>query len=272
MKQIAVLITIYNRKDITLRCLQLLSEQQYDRQSLSIDIYVTNDGCTDGSPDAIRQHFPNVYVLEGDGSLFWNKGMFVAWKEAAKYNYDYYLWLNDDVKLYSNAIQKLMESSNVHLNQSIIVGSTCSSNATSIITYGGWREKECPIQNVSMEQKCETMNGNVVLIPRYVFEKLGFNDIRYIHSVGDIEYGFRASKYSIVIWTAPGVVGECEKRKQDWKDCDKSFSVRFKNYWSCFGANPRNVFRLNFCYKGFFKACLYFISSFLHMLFPKLWR
>ena len=48
MRTIAILMTVFNRKDTTIRCLADLNNQQYDRDTFHIDVYLTNDGCTDG--------------------------------------------------------------------------------------------------------------------------------------------------------------------------------------------------------------------------------
>ena len=74
MKHIAVLMTVYNRREKTLKCLRNLFNQRIPTD-FSLDVYLTNDGCKDGTPEALRSEFPQVRIIEGDGSLFWNRGM-----------------------------------------------------------------------------------------------------------------------------------------------------------------------------------------------------
>ena len=96
MKYIAVLLTVHNRKEKTLKCLSELYSQQLSKEYKLI-IYLTNDGCTDGTPEAVKANFPDVIIVNGDGSLFWNRGMYKAWTVASSdKDYDFYLWLNDD--------------------------------------------------------------------------------------------------------------------------------------------------------------------------------
>ena len=73
MKSIAVLLTVFNRKEKTLQCLGNLYKQ-LPIQGYSVDIYLTNDGCTDGTPEAIAQKFPEVNIIHSKGNLFWNRG------------------------------------------------------------------------------------------------------------------------------------------------------------------------------------------------------
>lgn len=83
MKSIAVLLTVHNRKEKTLRCLQNLFKQEIPADYL-IDVYLTDDGCTDGTPEAIRAQYPQVHIIKGNGNLFWNRGMYTAWEAATK--------------------------------------------------------------------------------------------------------------------------------------------------------------------------------------------
>ena len=100
MKTIAVVMACYNRKDLTIKCLEHLHAQSVllEKQA-SINGFLMDDGSTDGTTEAVRERFPSVEVLQGDGSLFWNGGMHAAFAEALKGDYDYYLWLNDDTFL-----------------------------------------------------------------------------------------------------------------------------------------------------------------------------
>lgn len=104
---IAVLLTVHDRKNKTLRCLENLYKQVLPNY-LRLDIYLTDDGCTDGTPEAIKRQFPKVHIIKGDGNLFWNRGMYRAWEEAAKQDYNFYLWLNDDSYLFDGALFTLV--------------------------------------------------------------------------------------------------------------------------------------------------------------------
>lgn len=90
--KIAAILTCYNRKEKTFQCLASLFEI-----IPTCKVYLVDDNSTDGTSTLIHQKFPQVYLIQGNGNLFWSRGMYTAWKEAIKENYDYYLWLNDDI-------------------------------------------------------------------------------------------------------------------------------------------------------------------------------
>jgi GT2 family glycosyltransferase len=100
--KIAILMTCFNRRDVTLLCLQKLFEQ-IDIEK--VEIYLVDDASSDGTQKAVRQNFPTVHLLGGNGRLFWNGGMRIAFAAAMERGFDAYLWLNDDSLLYPDAFK-----------------------------------------------------------------------------------------------------------------------------------------------------------------------
>lgn len=193
MKTIAILITVHNRKQKTYECLSLINKQD-NYGDFQIDVFVTNDGCTDGTLEMIRENFNWVNIVQGDGNLFWNRGMHKAW-EAAKNQkvFDYYLWLNDDTYLNSNAIKELLSTSQLCNDKAIIVGTTVSSRTNSV-TYGGRTKAGQLIIPNGLLEECHHFNGNIVLVTSFVHKILGNLDPIFHHTLGDFDYGMRAEK------------------------------------------------------------------------------
>ncbi|MGB5553552.1 MAG: glycosyltransferase, partial [Flavobacteriaceae bacterium] len=109
MNSIAVLLTSHNRKDKTLRALETLyMHYKKVNGNFSLEVYITDDGSTDGTSEAIAKSYPQVHLLKGDGNLFWAEGMRNSWKEALKGKYDAYFLLNDDVELYANIFDQIL--------------------------------------------------------------------------------------------------------------------------------------------------------------------
>lgn len=275
MKSVAIIITVFNRKKETLQCLKNIESQTvHSNEEIKVDIYLTNDGCTDGTPEAIREQYPYVNIVEGNGSLFWNKGMYTAWQEASKGNYDFYLWLNDDTQLYKDTLARLIATSASFDDKAIILGTTCDKATRSIITYGGKTTNGAYAYSNENPVKCIYMNGNIVLIPRYVFNIVGYNDPYYSHAMGDYDYGLMATKKGINIYTAPGFCGECDLHQNisTWKNPEKPLKERWNALFKPTGANPFEYFYYRRKHFGTIAACKTFISNFAHVLFPQFWN
>jgi len=93
--KIAALITCHNRRAQTLACLEALYQNALS-QDYSLHVILVDDGSTDGTGEAVRELYPSVEIIRGDGNLYWNKGMYRAFGHAMETGFDAYLWLNDD--------------------------------------------------------------------------------------------------------------------------------------------------------------------------------
>jgi GT2 family glycosyltransferase len=233
--QIAVIMTCFNRRETTLTCLRALYQQ-----TTSFDVYLTNDGSSDGTTDAVKALYPQVHILQGNGNLFWVGGMRLAFAEAMQKDYDFYLWLNDDTILESTTFEHLLNcheelSKKGHQN-SILVGTT-KDPVMGKASYGGavksgkWYSNKYEFLGSTQSlQESDTMFGNCVLIPRAIALKLKNIDVAFIHSLGDLDYGLRARKLGYSIWVAPGYVGTCGKNsiRNSWVDTKLPVLERLK--------------------------------------------
>ena len=273
MKRIAVLLTVFNRKESTLRCLANLRDMELP-DGCKIDVYLTNDGCTDGTPETVRELFPDVNIIDGDGTLYWNRGMYTAWEAAASaYAYDYFLWLNDDTFLYPNAIKSLIECSEFEDDRCIIVGPTVDTARRQRVTYGG-RIKGKGIAPLHGEMTAvDYFNGNIVLVPADVYHKLGNLDYYFTHSKGDFDYGMRARKAGIGMYQCGKALGECDLHERIDRWCDPD--VPFRKRWAMLnrpnGMPPNETFHLEKRHIGLGIAIFHYITIVTRCLIPQLW-
>jgi GT2 family glycosyltransferase len=248
--RIAVSITCFNRKELTLAALERLFAQEF-RSSESLSVYLVDDGSTDGTAEAVTGMFPQVDVLRGDGSLFWNGGMRKALEAAMQVGYDYYLWLNDDGILYSDAIERLISCAEEYRQRDVpaIITGTMVSPTTGERTYGGQAKRieglkvhfdavhPDPLRPI----ECSTMNGNLVLVPDVVARRLVNLDPIFRHQIGDVDYGLRAAQAGFRVVTAPGTHGVCSDNSRDgtWRDGSIPLKSRWRQIMSPKGAPPR---------------------------------
>ncbi|MBV6624855.1 MAG: glycosyltransferase family 2 protein [Rivularia sp. (in: Bacteria)] len=251
--QLAVIMTCFNRRNITVSCLQALHQQI---NCIDFDVYLTDDGSSDGTADAVKAEYPAVNILQGNGNLFWVGGMRLAFAAAIQKDYDYYLWLNDDTILETDAIENLFtvykKLSQQSYENSIVVGTT-KDIFTGKASYGGsikssqWYSNKYDFLGCTKYiQQCDTFFGNCVLIPRAVVQKVGNIDAAFIHSMGDTDYGLRATKKGCSIWVAPGYVGTCSKNsvRNSWVDTKLTVFERLQKviHIKAFPIKPWTVF------------------------------
>jgi GT2 family glycosyltransferase len=273
-KQIAVLMTCHNRKDKTVACLTSLYACKLP-DNYKFDVFLVDDGCTDGTSEAIRNTFTDVHIIKGDGNLFWNRGMQLAWQTASDTKtYDAYIWLNDDTYLYDTTIKEIITGLH-HTNfQSIIVGATQSAN-TNELTYSGFNKNEEQLSPNGDLQQCIYFHGNCVTVPKTVFDKVGNLDAIFHHAIGDFDYGLRANKAGIYSYILGEYVGTCEKHDQLPKWCLPSvpFFARLRSLYSPLGnSHPYYFFRYELRHFGIYKAIKHLISIHLRVSCPWIWK
>lgn len=223
MFRIAVLMTVHNRREKTLRCLDSLRETWAPfSERIMLKVFLTDDGCTDGTPDAIpAQSSPiDVQILPGDGNLFWNGGMIQSWKAALEEGgWNGYLWLNDDVVVLPAFWQDLMDTDRYCIEtygkRGIYVGSTQDA-VTGAFTYGGFvytnkiTLKDKMLIPDGSVQRGEAGHGNITFVATDVVEKQGIFCDKYLHGGTDHDYTYLAHKAGFPVLVLPHYSAACD--------------------------------------------------------------
>lgn len=272
-QKVAILLTVYNRREKTLECLKACYEQIDGMKAggeYVFRIYMVDDGSSDGTSEAVRDIFPQTEILRSNGGLFWNQGMRLAWERASEDNPDFYLWINDDTILKEGAIACLMETSTFLRHKAIVVG-TAEDNKGEL-SYGGRSlSGRIVVPDPTLPVTCQTFNGNLVLVPHHVFRILGNLDEHYQHSFGDYDYGVRAEKNNIVRVVAPGVLCVCNRNPgiPRWKNRHYSLSERIASLRGPKGRPPKEQFLYDCRSRNVVFAIAHYVSICLQVLFPR---
>lgn len=277
MQTIAVLMTCHNRRDKTLNCLDALFKSN-SVPDVAIEVFLVDDGSTDGTSNAVKRLHSAVHLIAGDGNLYWNGGMRVAFAAAIQKNFDFYLWLNDDTILYPSALPALLALANSEQRRqnhpTVIVGTTQDAPG-GMATYGGLCKKSVlrPLTHTlvfspTVATPCETMNGNCVLIPRAVAKKLDNLEPAFVHAMGDIDYGLRATKAGFSLMVLPGYVGVCSHNPlgNTFMDTRLSLNVRWSKIMNLKGLPPRQWYVLVKRHSGFLWPFL-FLWPYIKVIF-----
>lgn len=269
--KVAVLLTCHNRCDTTLKCLRHLFACQLPKD-IAFDVWLNDDGCQDGTADAVLQSYPQVNVIKGSGADYWCGGMRRAWQAAVDSGvaYDGYLWLNDDTMLFENALELMLSGS----KDAIVTGAICDGTQTRM-TYGGSYARGDMIPINGTYRLVEKVHGNCVWIPEPVYEKMGNFQPYLTHALGDVDYSRRALRAGIKLFLTPKYVGACDSNQSRpaWMREDVPLSMRLRNLYSPLGyCEPFIYFRFCLYHDGLFVALKSIILQHIRVFFPSLWR
>jgi len=272
-KNIAVLITCHNRKDKTIHCLQVLFDSVKPERFI-LDVFLVDDGSTDGTTEAVTAVFPDVHIIKGNGSLFWNGGMRLAWETALKSaEFDFFLWLNDDTSIDQSALLELSECYEggkiLSGKEVIVVGACRTMYGSDVFSYGG-RDNTGPVLPNGTIQPCIYINGNLVLIPRKIYNDIGQLSERFTHGIGDFDYGLRARKNGFSCYTTRKYVATCAPNAgiPMWRNPDVTLRKRFKSFRSPLGLNISEYLVYQRIHFGFARMIIAFVKSYTRVLFP----
>lgn len=240
--KIAALLTSHNRREVTVKAIAALKAAS---KNFNINIFLVDDGSTDGTGNAVAALNLNINIIQGGGSLYWNHGMRRAWLEARGCSPDFYLWLNDDLEVTPEAIAELMATYRRAIGidpKTIVVGKTLDPE-TGEISYGGYVHEK-GVSRLRWKRPgpdtlyCDTFNGNCVLFPASVFEDVGVNSADFRHSLGDIDYGLRAGRAGYKIVECDSAVGFQSRNVQVYSGGRLKFN--FVNFQKVF-FDPKGV-------------------------------
>ena len=215
--RVAVVMTCHNRRALTVRCLDSLRTQHGEAD---IALFLVDDGSSDGTAEAVRVVWPAAHIIAGNGALFWNGGMRLAWDTAANDGpFDYYLWLNDDVFLDPGALHRLLREATALAGAggAVIVAGSTRRPGSHEATYGG-QQRANPKRPLRLTLAppdttpiaVDTVSGNIVLVSGAAFARLGNLSPAFVHIFGDLDYGLRARAAGIPVFAGSGFFGECE--------------------------------------------------------------
>lgn len=237
--RIAVLMTCYNRVATTLACLEAL----FRNGGCNLDVWLVDDASPDKTGEKVKAKYPSINVIKGTGSLYWAKGMHLAWESAVKSGgrFDFFLWLNDDVMLKSDAISGLLSdyaqltTNHQPLTTAPVIVGACEWDGE--CTYGVTDLKYRKVRPIGKPQLANGwLNGNVVLVPWATYQAVGMVCPDYTHARADYDYAERLKKAGIPFYGSFNYVGTCRndyvRKMQGMPFCQRMKLLVRPSYWN----------------------------------------
>jgi len=219
LKKVELVIPVYNRRETTLQALRSLS--RIADTNLNVHIIVVDDGSTDGTGEAIRRDFPEVQIVEGDGTLHYAAGTNRGIAAALERQPDYIVTMNDDAIYHEQFLQRLVKTAEA--NPRSVIGAllllwTEPHKVFQVgyewkTTAGGWLQKEnlTAFDYPQEPFEVEGMAGNCLLFPVEAILECGLLDEKkFPHGWGDFQYVVRMKKMGWQLLIEPKALVWCE--------------------------------------------------------------
>jgi GT2 family glycosyltransferase len=106
--KLSVVIICWNDLKVIKSCLQSIERET---RAIDFEVVVSDNGSTDGSLACIREHFPNVRIVQNRANLGFAKGNNAGIRVAQG---EYVLILNPDTIIHDRALERLVAYADVH--------------------------------------------------------------------------------------------------------------------------------------------------------------
>lgn len=204
--RVAVVIPVRNRLAATVRFLESFRQVSYPAYTL----VVVDDGSTDGTGDVLREQFPEVVCLKGDGNLWWARSTNLGVRYALEQGYSHVLTINNDTLVSPDFLTHLVRTSLAH--PGCIIGSRINflSHPRVIWSVGGymnWQEgiilqlrdhggqEEEVLASRANPCPVEILTGCGTLVPAECYRRVGLYDAHSCPQYhADSEFILRAGK------------------------------------------------------------------------------
>jgi GT2 family glycosyltransferase len=277
---IYAVVPVHNRKALIERFLACMRRQTFR----NFTVIVVDDGSSDGTSALIREKFPEVHLLGGDGNLWWtgatNLGIRHALTQAGED--DAILIINDDIEVDPSYLQALC-----HVWQetpNALVGSVVVDIKSPEVIYNGghtvnWWTAKMRTLNVNKlladfdKDHCvevSYLTGWGTLIPVRVFRDIGLFDERHFQQCGDSELPVRAKNRGYRLFVSYAAIVKLHIDQAAGINSATKYSLTdFKEYF--FGV--KSYFRLK--YRFFFayntatnpaQVCCFLLFSYVRII------
>lgn len=210
MSETAIVIPIHNGLEDTKLCLKsIYTALSFSGCESEMAIIVVDDGSTDGSSLFIKNNYPDIIILEGDGNLWWSGSVNLGVKQAINKKMTHVLLFNNDNIIRKNYFQAFHEAINKLGLNVIIASKVVNLYPKPYAIYTGKicdrkRGRFLKNHNPNKTMKINCAWGMGMLIPTFVFNEIGFFDsVNFPQAHGDIDFCLRAEDFGIDMFYTP---------------------------------------------------------------------
>jgi GT2 family glycosyltransferase len=213
--RICVIVLNWNGKQDTLACLASLSQLNYS----NFEIVVVDNGSTDDSVSAIREHFPSVRVVETGRNLGYAGGNNVGIREALRQGSDYFLLLNNDTVVDPELLNEFLAGAESRRDGGMFGGKIYLHSEKKQIWYAGgkWDDSRLWLTHAGRGElddgdkfnefvETDFVTGCALFVKREVVEAIGLLEERFFLVFEEADWCYRARRQGYKCFFVPRAV------------------------------------------------------------------
>lgn len=212
--KLGVSIVNFNAGDFLLQCLKSLDNQK----EVGLDVWVVDNGSTDGSLERAKQVFPNLHYITNGSNLGFAKAHNLVLKNLKT---DYILILNPDVKVLPGTLKSVLDfmdnNSEIGIASCRVVQEDGKIDLAShrgfptpwaaflYFVMGDGRLYHLTDRDMNKPHEVDAVSGAFLMTKRSVLDEIGLFDEDYFMYAEDIDLCYRAKKAGLKVMYLPQV-------------------------------------------------------------------
>jgi GT2 family glycosyltransferase len=206
-----IVVLNWNTYEMTRECVQSLLAMRGD----PFDIVIVDNGSRDGSPESLRQVFPQIRVIENGRNLGFASGSNVGMQQALDQGQDYVLLVNNDTIVNPDLLVELLAESKRSPQAGMVSPKIYYADQPDRIWWAGgsfslwqgvprhigWKEQERG--RYETERTIDWATGCVVLIRCAALRETGLFDGRIFANAEDLDLSLRMRRLGWQVRYAP---------------------------------------------------------------------
>ena len=220
LKNLFVVIPVFNRWEQTRCCLQKLMDSSYKNFS----VIVVDHGSSDGTREGLENEFPDVTRLPGTADMWWSAATNLGIRHALDRHADAVMLLNNDCYLEEATLERLLTQLHhagmaviAPLQRNLQTGYIQTKNITTcfILGFQTLRLPGRSLYRPNHDHPTEAsllIGGRGAIIPAEVFEKTGMlNEQELPHYGADHDFYLRCRKNAIPLLVSPNAIVDIDE-------------------------------------------------------------
>lgn len=230
---LSVIIVNWNTRDLLCQCLDSLSQKV---KGIDTEIFVVDNGSTDGSVAAVREKFPGVKLIENPVNLGFAKANNQAFSVSKG---RYLLLLNPDTQVKDEAIEGMLSFMDVHPEAGLVGAQLLNADGSKQNSIANFPSLATELLNKSLLRRLfpekfpgketeypgpievDSVIGACMLVRREAVEQVGLLDEKFFLFLEETDWCYRMKKAGWKIYHIPqaeilhfqGKSAEAEKGK-----------------------------------------------------------
>ena len=192
MTAVSIIIVSFNAREDLVRCLESLHA---DPPSAPHDVFVVDNGSTDGSVEAARQ-WTGVRVIENDANLGFARATNVGIRASRGADL---LLLNSDTSVPAGAVDRLLSELHAHDDVAVVGPRLVDAHGRAELSFGPMigplnelrqqRRARGPVDELTRQRQYpDWVSGACLLVRRGDAEAVGLLDERYFMYTEDVDF------------------------------------------------------------------------------------